>query len=174
MVRRGSSAGRGAVAAALALLGLAGCGPRVYPVTGKVVVTDGDVKPLAGNHVELELEGNPSVRANGPIQDDGSFALGMFYGGRVLNGVIPGKYRARILLIQEDDDGAKKEARRPPVHWRFLEFQTSNLPVTVPADAEVVLKVTRTGPAKPVKRQTGCGEAEEGAATDEGESEDKD
>ena len=61
MGNRGGTAGRGAaaVAAALALVGLAGCGARTYPVKGKVVVTDGDLKPLVGHHVELELQGDP-------------------------------------------------------------------------------------------------------------------
>src|SRR6266542_3319577 len=92
----------------LALLLLPGCGTDlpIYPVQGKIVLTDGDLKQLADAHVEFELEGSPTVRGSGLIASDGRFEVQMLHKGQVVQGLPAGKYRARLLF---EDEG--KEAR---------------------------------------------------------------
>ena len=126
---------------AVAVLALSGCDdqPKTYPVSGKLVVAGGDVKQLAGHYVEIVKEGDPNTRAAGPIGPDGAFSLETLHAGVVLKGVLEGRYQARILRSEEDDDG--KKLKKPPVAPRFLQFQTSGLSVTVPASGELTLEV---------------------------------
>ncbi len=133
------------VAAALALFALVGCGsggPPTHAVRGKVVVEGGDIKPLVGSSVELELESDPKVRASGPIHEDGSFELGMLHEGKSLVGALAGKYRARIVPGGEDEDLAKW-AKRRPIHPRFEDFKTSGLTITVPPSGDITLKLSK-------------------------------
>jgi hypothetical protein len=129
---------------ALALCGLAGCGGglKTYPVRGKVVLTDGDVKQLADSHVEFMLESDPMVRADGLIGPDGSFAVQMQHKGKLLKGAPEGTYRARIILSGESDGNGPKRSQRP-VHPRFLQFKTSGLSFKVPTSADVTVTVSR-------------------------------
>jgi len=125
-----------------ALLLLTGCDdnlPRVYPVTGKLVLAGGDAKQLAGHFVEAVLEGDPNVRASGPIGPDGGFTLETLHAGVVLKGVREGKYQVRILRAEEDDDG--KKLKKPPIATRFQQFQTSGLSLAVPATGDVTLEL---------------------------------
>jgi hypothetical protein len=138
---------RDPAALALALCCLAGCGaggPATHPVNGKVVVEGGDVAALVGSNVEFELESDRQVRAYGEILPGGAFELKMLHEGKQLDGAVPGKYRARIVLGGEDEQQARW-AREPPVHPRFQEFSKSGLSLTVPASGEVTLKVSRKG-----------------------------
>src|SRR5688572_30500176 len=111
---------RCAAVVALALLGLAGCGGggiKTYPVRGKVVLADGDVKELAGSHVEFMLESDPLVRSNGIIGPDGSFQMETLHEGKILRGAPEGTYKARIIPGDPDDEGVPKR-RGQPVHAR--------------------------------------------------------
>jgi hypothetical protein len=129
--------------AAAALLALAGCAdgtPKVYPVTGKVTLSGGDLSKLAGHHVEAALEGDPNVRAAGIIAADGSFALETLYNGKILKGAPEGKYKVRILPADEDDDG--KKLKKPPVAKKHLTFDASGLSLQVPPPGEVTLELS--------------------------------
>ena len=132
-----------AVVVAVGLLGLlAGCGkdvPKTYPVTGKFVFPGGDVRKLAGHHVEAALEADPAVRASGVIGADGSFTLETLHAGTILRGAREGKYQVRIVPADEDDDGRK--LRKPPVASRAFQFGNSGLSIQVPAASDVTLEV---------------------------------
>jgi hypothetical protein len=132
------------LAAALALLAVAGCGghgPKVYPVRGKVVLTDGDVKLLEESYVELAMDGNPGARVDGTIGPDGKFDLQITQAGNILKGAEAGTYRARIVLAE---DGSRETIRKrqAAVHPRFRDFAKSGLTVQVPTGGEVTLTVS--------------------------------
>ena len=133
---------RGALPA-LAWMGvaLAGCSGSSYdtqPVSGKVVLPNGDAAPLAGHLVEVVRPDDPTVRASGMIRSDGSFELETLQDGKVRRGAKPGNYRARLILSDEGDGQAKK----PVVAARFLDHKTSGWTVQVPATEEVKLTIT--------------------------------
>lgn len=129
----------------LALLALAGCGesgPTTFPVSGKVVFADGDVKKLAGSNVEFQMESDRKVMAYGAIAEDGTFSMQMLYQGKQVQGVVEGAYRARIQLTGEDgEDGAPP--KNAPIHPRFLSFDKSRLSFKVPAQGDITVKVSR-------------------------------
>src|SRR5438067_7820117 len=72
--RCGAAAGFAALGAGLVLLAT-GCKgePEVktYPVSGKVVVKNGDVKKLVGGYVHLESVSDPKLKAVGEIEEGG-------------------------------------------------------------------------------------------------------
>ena len=97
---------------------------------------------LAGGHVELMLDTDPTVRSDGLIEPDGSFTLQTLHQGQVLRGAPAGSYKARIILPEPEDGGGRK-GRPAPVHSRYLDFKTSGLSVTVPTSGSVTLTVSR-------------------------------
>jgi hypothetical protein len=124
---------------------LTGCGGgslKTYPVRGKVVLADGDVRQLAGSHVEFMLESDPTVRASGQIQSDGSFTVQTLHEGKIQSGAPEGSYKARILLSDEDDEGRPRRGPKP-VHPRFLDFSTSGLSYQVPAGGDITVNVSK-------------------------------
>ena len=124
-----------AILAAFSLFLLIGCSSqsiKTYPVIGKVELKDGDVALLNGSGVELKHEGDEFLRPSGNINSSGSFTVKTLYQGEILPGAPEGKYKARIILGDESDEGVPK---RPPklLHPRFLDFDKSGLTFTVPA-----------------------------------------
>lgn len=131
--------------AVVAVLGAVGCGqtgPKTYPVNGKVELASGDVSQLAGNNIEAALASDPSVRASGVIQPDGSFALETLQAGVIQKGAQEGSYQVRIIL-DEDGDREAKRRRRSALPLRYLQFKTSELSIQVPTHGEVTLKVSQ-------------------------------
>jgi hypothetical protein len=130
-----------AALAALGLLGVLGCdrvGPKTYPVRGKVELVSGDVRELAGSHVEAALAGDPAVRSSGEIQPDGSFSLQTLHAGVILRGAPEGDYQVRIILA--DEGGGR---RRRPLDHRLLQFGTSGLSFRVPASGDLTLRLAQ-------------------------------
>lgn len=128
---------------AIGLLAAVGCAddsPKVYPTAGKVTLTGGDGAKLIGHHVEMVLAEDPAVRASGVIGTDGSFRLETLHNGKILKGVREGKYQARILPAEEDDNG--KKLKRPPISPRHLKFETSGLSLQVPAAGDVTFELS--------------------------------
>jgi hypothetical protein len=127
--------------ALLAALMVAGCsgGHRTYPVQGKVELAGGNVEHLAGANIEAALESDPTVRASGLIEPDGSFTLETLYAGIIYKGALEGNYQVRIVL--SDDDKATRRAAAHALHPRFLQFQTSGLSLQVPTQGDVTLKL---------------------------------
>ncbi len=141
-MRRGIWAGGRAWAAAACVavvVAAAGCdsGPVTHPVNGRLELPGGDVAKLAGSTIEVSKEGEPGQRSGGTIQADGRFTLETLYAGKIRDGALEGRYKARI--IPADDDTAARKRAAGAVAGKYLKFETSGLSVSVPADGEVVL-----------------------------------
>jgi hypothetical protein len=123
--------------------GFFGCssdGPATHPVKGTVELAGGDIKLLAGSHIEAALASDPAVRASGEIQDDGSFKLQTNAAGGILDRVKEGKYQVRIIL-PDDDREARRRAGKA-IAARFLQFKTSGLTIQVPTPGAVTIAVS--------------------------------
>jgi hypothetical protein len=119
----------------VAVVVLSGCssgGPKTHAVRGKVEIKDGDVVILTGSNLEMMLETDETMRANGRIDSDGSFEVQTQHEGKILAGAPEGKYRVRIILGDESDEGVPKR-KGNPIHPRYFSFETSGLSFTVPA-----------------------------------------
>ena len=96
--------------------GVIGCSsdnkPKTYPVKGKVVLKQGDVKRLAEGYVELRSMDDPKVIAMGEIKPDGSFEVGSQVEGQDYAGAPEGTYQARIIL---PTDGGRPRWPSPTV-----------------------------------------------------------
>ncbi|HJZ53863.1 MAG TPA: hypothetical protein VKE74_02835 [Gemmataceae bacterium] len=144
--RRGAAGAFAALGAGLVLL--AGCrgesGVKTYPVTGKVIVKNGDVARLAGGFVRLESVADPNVKAVGEIQEDGSFGLGSFVQDRPLTGVPEGEYRARVEPRPQDeaDEGSPAVVRKGDLLPKYRDFGTSGLKYTIaPGENTITVEV---------------------------------
>jgi hypothetical protein len=130
-------------AALLAVVGVAGCGPKgpkTYPVSGKVVSEKGGVpKALVGSGVELQSATEPNTRGFGQIQPDGSFTIDTYRLGESLRGAIEGKHRARITPGASDEDDSRSPKRL--VDRKYTSFEKSGWEITVPTTGEVILKL---------------------------------
>jgi hypothetical protein len=114
--------------AALLLVGAAGCGTRMYPVTGKVTFPDGT--PLAVGTVVFErVDGSrmDGAMARGNIRPDGSYELRTSSPG---DGALPGRYRVLIsppnLLVSPEGQDSSYELPCP-FDPKFRDFSTSGL-----------------------------------------------
>jgi hypothetical protein len=119
----------------MSLAVVAGCsegGPKTHRVSGKVQIKDGDVAILAGSNVEMMLETDETMRANGRIDSGGSFEVQTQHEGKILPGAPEGKYKVRIVLGDESDEGVPKR-KGNPIHPRYFSFDTSGLSFAVPA-----------------------------------------
>ena len=138
-------AARAAVLVALVgLAGTAGCGsggPKTYPVRGKVDLAGADVAVLAGSTIEAAQDKDPTVRASGTIDPGGRFTLQTLHAGVLRTGAPEGRYQARVILGDDDREALRKAAQ--VLDPRFLQFQTAGLTFQVPADGEVILKLSR-------------------------------
>jgi hypothetical protein len=124
----------------LAVVLLAGCSGqsiKTHPVSGKVAIKDGDVVILTGSSIELKSDAEETVRPIGNIDASGNFTLKTLHQGEILPGAPEGKYKARIILGDDSDEGVPKR-KGNPIHPRFLEFETSGLSYTVPSGEFVV------------------------------------
>src|SRR5207237_9506822 len=114
--------------ALLLLPGALGCGPKLYPVHGRVTFPDG--KPLAEGMVVFESTGaEKAVTARGDVQADGSYQLSTYKPG---DGALPGKYRA-LVAPKTDPNAIDKPAQPPPLDPRYARFATSGLQFEVTA-----------------------------------------
>jgi hypothetical protein len=136
----------------------AGCGgSRTHAVQGKVVIEGGEIAQLGESHVEALLDSDPSVRASGQIQPDGSFELTTLQEGKILDGAPQGTYSARLILNDfeyeepEEEPGnggapdyrpRTKNAPKLPVPVKYLSFKNSGWKMAVPADGPVTLTVS--------------------------------
>jgi hypothetical protein len=126
---------RAVAAGMLAFVVFTGCsggGPKTHAVRGKVEIKDGDVTILTGSNVEMMLETDETLRANGRIDAEGAFEVQTQHDGKILTGAPEGKYKVRIILGDESDEGVPKR-KGNPIHPRYLSFETSGLSFTVPA-----------------------------------------
>jgi hypothetical protein len=127
----------------LSTIVLSGCNrdaPVTHPVKGAIVFTGGDVKLLAGSHVDAALTSDPTLRASGVIQDDGTFTLETLHGGASHRGARSGKYQVRVLL-NDDEPKARRHVARL-IAPRYLDFKTSDLNLEVPTTSPIVLTLS--------------------------------
>jgi hypothetical protein len=125
--------------AALTLLaGVAGCGTRLHPVSGRVLFDDGS--PLKEGQVVCEMkEGEKTVMARGTLQPDGTFQLGTREPG---DGARPGKYRVAVVPRSLTEAEASKVP--PIIDPKFEKFETSGLELDVKEGPnELNITVTR-------------------------------
>jgi hypothetical protein len=123
---------------------LTGCGSSsspVVPVTGQLKLEGGDAAPLTGHMIEVTKADDNLVRSYGEIKPDGNFELESLIEGKMLKGVQPGKYHARIVL--GDDDPQQRQLARAAIHPRYLKFNSSGLSFDAPATGPVQLQVSR-------------------------------
>lgn len=118
-----------------------GAGPKTHPVQGRLEIAGGATEVLAGHTIELALDADPQIRAAGTIQDDGTFAVETIHSGMVLQGALPGAYKARIVL--GDDDPAKRKLAQKSLPARYLDFEKSGLSLAVPSADEAKFTVLR-------------------------------
>jgi hypothetical protein len=114
---------------------LAGCSSqkiKTHPVTGKVELAGGDVAILTGSSIEFKSETDETLRATGNLDGSGNFSLKTLHQGNIVPGAPEGKYKARIILGDESDEGVPKR-KGNPVHRRFFDFDSSGLTFTVPS-----------------------------------------
>src|SRR5689334_5976046 len=112
----------------LLLLGVIGCGPRLYPVRGKVTYPDG--KPLTEGMVVFESQGQEKpVTARGSIRSNGSYELSTFRPG---DGALAGKYRV-LVAPKVDPNAVDLPSGPPPFDPRYANFDTSGLEYQVGA-----------------------------------------
>ena len=118
----------------------AGCGQTRFPVSGKVLFSDGS--PLDAGTVmgEATLEGGKTVMVQGNIAKDGYFSLGTDKPG---DGVPPGKYK---LLVAPRAMSELEERTLPPfIDKKWERFDSSGLELDVTA-AKTDFNITITKP----------------------------
>jgi hypothetical protein len=125
-----------------AAVGISGCGegtswsaPKAYPVTGKVLLPDGN--PLTSGNVVF-VATRSTVSSLAKIENDGSFTL---------NGLPEGEYKVRLEV------GASSHAKKgsPPFPSKYLDEDGSDLAATVTSDETAnrfELKLTPNHPQK--------------------------
>jgi hypothetical protein len=130
------------------LVSVAGCGakgPKTYPVSGKVVVKNGDVKKLVGGFVRLQSVADSSLVGVGEIGEDGSFGIGTFIDGKPQGGLPEGEYRARVEppgfdRLQEDDQ--LPPPKKGDILPKYLKFDASGLKYAIkPGDNPLTVEV---------------------------------
>ena len=99
---------------------IAGCGPSLQPVRGKVTLPDG--KPAAGSQVVFEsAQKENKISARGDVREDGSYELSTFKPG---DGVPPGKYKVQVNPPPMVNAEA---AYVSPFNAKYSNYQTSGL-----------------------------------------------
>ena len=132
------------VLAALLAATLTGCGNGTVPVNGTLVFSDNE-QPVTGLDqwvVTMELT-EKKLSANGILQSDGAFRVGMFEEG---DGAVPGTYRVVITppIASLTSDGP---IPKPIIDPATRRLQTTPLEITVkPGMGDVLLKVDRARP----------------------------
>lgn len=120
---------------ALLFLFVAGCGPKLHQVTGRVHYADG--KPLDIGRVVIDT-GNQPTGSWGGLHPDGTFRMGT---NSPTDGMPPGTYRVFIDGAQSLPEPGRPV--RPLIHPRYSRPETSGLSFTVPEQMEWDITVDR-------------------------------
>lgn len=129
------------VAGAALVAGCGSSGPPVHEVKGKVVYKGkGNISDLSNGIVHFQNTSDANLKAVGAIEDDGSFAMAMFYKDKELPGVMAGTYKARV---QPPRDDSEEDNPRLPIQRKYTDFDKSGLTFTVPVSGEIVIHVER-------------------------------
>src|SRR5437899_2543704 len=124
-----SSPWRAGALVSLVLFGAGGCGGETvfFPVSGKVTYKDGT--PVTAGLVIFEPV-DQKVSARGAIRPDGTFQLGTH---RDDDGAMAGDYKVLVAPPPLPEEGKR---RRPPVHPRYQNLDSTPLKFTVTRDRE--------------------------------------
>ena len=76
-------------------------------------------------------EADSGIRPSGKITSSGGFSLQTLLGGKLLSGAPEGKYKVRIILADESDEGVPKR-KGDPISKKYYDFATSGLTMTIP------------------------------------------
>lgn len=121
-----------------------GCGagqPGLVAVSGRIAATVAEPALVAGHIVEIEQVGDDDVRGFAAIDDDGRFSFRSLREGKVRDGIAPGAYRGRLVLVADDQPTLEAAHKRVP--GRYLDFASSGIAFTVPLDGELVIGTER-------------------------------
>jgi hypothetical protein len=141
LTRRGLALASLGLLTALSITSCTPAGPQTFPVHGKLVAKNGDLKPFVGNMIEFRSESDPTIRSYGQIQPDGSFSLSTVYAAKSLKGAVAGVHKGRFPLdIDEDADGRPKKGKRS-FDTKIARFELSGWEITVPVTQEIVLTI---------------------------------
>jgi hypothetical protein len=123
----------------LVLLGLAGCGARVYPVKGQLQYEDGKpVKELAGETVTF-TSAQLGKSSHGTIAEDGTFQLTSH---RTNDGAYPGTYK--VIVTQPHPNYERRQKKGPVLDVAYENPDTTDLERTVePKENEFTFKLRR-------------------------------
>lgn len=125
----------------LLIAGGIGCGagesPALVPVRGRIDAALGDPASLAGHIVEIEQVDDATVRGFAAIDGTGRFSFQSLRKGKVRDGVPAGAYRARLVLVADDEPAFAEARKRVPE--RCLSFKSSGIGFQVPLEAELVI-----------------------------------
>jgi len=109
---------RNTVYLCLLFVAVAGCQPdaaplpKTYPVSGKVVLENG--QPLRSGMVMFQSAADPSVTTTGVIQSDGSFSLTTLRDGQRADGAVAGQHRVTVIPPQDETQSAMVTVFREP------------------------------------------------------------
>lgn len=128
--------------AILFLITLVGCGPKLYPVEGTVVWTDGKpVTELVGGSVNFEPEDAKGKSATSPIGPEARYQL---YTAKPGDGVSAGSYR---VTISPPLSANPDKPTRSVLHQDYERLETTKLKVTVAEQKnDLPLKLERIKP----------------------------
>ena len=132
--------------ACLVLTALMGCDagrPPVYPVEGRVTISDGT--PLRRGVIILESVDPPEINARGFIGDDGAYQITTFEDN---DGAVAGKHKVMFCPAISNEGFKKYE---DTIHDRYLDFDTSEVTIDVSPDAKPNRFDFTLDPSEPVE-----------------------
>ena len=111
------------------ILGMVGCGPKLYPVRGTITLDDGT--PLTKGLVIFErVDGGPPLTARGNVKSDGKFELST---NNPNDGVPLGRYKMVINPLDTSD--APDEARVLAFDLKYVNLGSTDLAFEVKAES---------------------------------------
>jgi hypothetical protein len=122
---------------------LAGCSGDIHPVQGKVVWKDGTPAKELKNSLVIFNQAAKQTRAQGQIQEDGSFRLTT---NKPNDGALAGEHEVLIIEVARKHLGGPDSSALAPgaMDSRYSDPRTSGLTATVkPGTNQVTLTVDR-------------------------------
>ena len=132
---------------AVICFGAVGCSAdkaKAFPVAGKIAYkgTNAAATKLAGTRLLFEpVSSTEKIQLQGVVEDDGTFSLGSIVNGKIVDGVLPGEYKGRLVPPKDDESGRPLKGLFDP---RFENFDKSGIRLTVSAaNPDFVIEVDR-------------------------------